>query len=198
MDSTAVDNTKAAGRPPTEHTEEETARALTTLAVNEGNIAKTARELEVTPYMLRKLRDANYALYEEAQKRIVEGIFDKTIIMTDKAADEIISRLEDPKTLADMKIKELGVMFGIGVDKVSVMTTVRGKFTDTQQAVDDLSKLTEEEMQDIIDAEYRELMAEEPTSDEDLSDTPKDKLSSRPGGVSTIGSLLHRGSSERT
>lgn len=189
----------AAGRPPTEHAEEEKSQALALLAANEGNVAKTARELDLTPYTLRKIRNANPALYKEACERIAAGIFDKTLVIADKYLGEIVRRSEDEDELKGAKTKELMVTAAIAIDKLNVMTTVRGKFGDTQKAADDLSELTEEEFQDIVDAEYEEITeAEEPTSDEDLSDTPKDKLSSRSSGVSTIGSLLHRGSSERT
>lgn len=187
-----------AGRPPTEHAEEEKAQAIARLAKNEGNVAKTAKELSLTPYMLRKIRDANRELYKEACERIAAGIFDKTLVIADKYLGEIVRRSEDEEELKKAKTKDLMVTAAIAIDKLNVMTTVRGKFGNTQKAADDLSELTEEEMQDIIDAEYKEITeAEEPTSDEDLSGTPKDKFPSRPSGVSTIGTLLHRSGGKR-
>jgi len=176
---------------------EDQAQALALLAHNEGNVAKTSKELEMTPYMLRKIRDANRELYQETRKRLAEALEDKVSIIANEYANEILRRVQDEETLKGMKIKELAVTMGIAVDKLNVMTTVRGKFGETQKAADDLSKLTDEELQDIVDAEFREIKAGEPESDEDLSGTPKDKLLTRSGGVSTVGSLLHRSGSKR-
>lgn len=175
--------------------EEEKAEVLALLAKNEGNIAKTSRELDVTPYMLRKLRDTNLELYQEARKRMAEALEDKVYVIANKYANEILRRVEDEEALKGMKIKELAVTMGIAVDKLNVMATVRGKFGETQKAAEGLSGLTEEEFQNIVDAEYRDITAEEPKADEDLSGTPKDELPVRPKRVSTIGSFLHRSDS---
>lgn len=167
---------------------EKDAKALVLLAQNEGNVAKTAKELHVTAYQLRRLRDANLELYEAAQKRIIEGIFDKVIVMTDMYLSEIIRRGENPEELDGIKIKELGVMAGIGVDKINVMTTVRAKFGGVQKAADSFGKMTDEEIADAIDGDFT---IEEPKANEGMSNTPKDGLSDRPKRVSPLRSILH-------
>lgn len=169
---------------------EDSAQAIALLAENEGNVAQTAKELEITPYMLRKVRDTNIELYREVCQRIAAGVFDKTLYIADKYLDEIARRADDD-LFEGVKTKELMVTAAIAIDKLNVMTTVRGKFGEAQKTADDISKLSEEELQQAIDAEFRELSAEEPKAkDASVPDTPEDKLLAKPSGVSTFGSLL--------
>jgi hypothetical protein len=188
-----------AGRSPAQYTPEETATALTTLAGNEGNLTATEKELkaqgwDISVYKLRRLRDAYPQVYELARSRLIDDLYDKTLIMTNRYADEIIRRLDDPDTLAAMKTVKLATVYGIGIDKLNVMTTVRSKSGETQKAAKKLEGLTEDDLQKAIDAEFKEIKAEEPIDDEDMSGTSEDKLPIRPGGVPSIGSFLHRSS----
>jgi len=192
-----AEETRPVGRPTTEHTQEEKANAIALLAKNEGNVVKTAKELEITPYMLRKLRDSYPQLYEAARRRMAEDLYDKVNIMAHRYADEILNRIEDEEALEGMKIKELAVVMGIAVDKINVMATVRSKFGEAQKSADSFTLLSEEDLQKAVDAEFRELKAGEPTDDEDMSDTPKHEFPTRPSGVSAIGSLLHSSGGKR-
>ena len=193
------------GRPTVEHTPDEKANAIALLAKNEGNLSKTAKELDITPYMLRKLRDSYPQLYEAARRRMAEDLYDKVNIMAHKYADEILNRIEDEESLGGMKIKELAVVMGIAVDKINVMATVRSKFGDAQKSVDSFTQLSEEDLQKAVDAEFKVLSdnkaeeptVREPTTDEDMSDTPKHEFPARSSGVSAIGSLLHSGGGKK-
>lgn len=182
----------------TEQATEETAQSLALLAANEDNIAKTARELKITPYQLRKLRQKFPETYEAARRLLVNDIYDKTIVATNLYADELVRRIEDEETLDKMSVKEVAVTFGILVDKTNVMTTVRGKFGDAQKQAEGFGSLTEEELQEAIDADFEVLSetpeAEEPTNDESVLDTPTDELPVRPSGVPATGPVLHSGS----
>lgn len=173
-------------------TQEQHAQALITLAQNEGNLAKSAKELDITPYHLRKIRDANPQAYEAIRKRFVEGLFDKAIIMADKYGDELLRRIENPEQLAKMKAKEIATVFGIMVDKINVMSTVRGRFGESQRAAEGYSELPDEELAAILEGEFREI-SDEAESDEDMSDTPEDELHAEKRRVSPIGAVLHRG-----
>lgn len=171
----------------------EDAQAIALLAENEGNVAQTARELDITPYMLRKLRDTNLELYREARKRMAEALEDKVYVIASKYADEILRRVKDEEALKGMKIKDLAVTMGIAVDKLRVMATVHSQFGEAQKAADGISGLSEEDFLKVVDAEFRELSAEElEAKDESVPDTPEDELLARPSGVPTFGSLLHR------
>lgn len=182
---------------PIEFTNEQKAQALAVLAEKEGNLAEAAKELNLTPYILKKLRNAYPDLYEAARKQMVDDLYDKTIVMANRYADEILNRLDDPETLAGMKTEKLAVVYGISVDKTGVMTAVRSKFGDAQKKADDYGHYTDEEMKKAIEGEFRMLPktpeAEEPTDNESVSGTPKDKFPIRPRRVPAVGDFLHRG-----
>ena len=180
------------GPKPKEFSNEEKAQALAVLAEKEGNLKEAAKELNLTPYILKKLRNAYPELYEAARKQMVDDLYDKTIVMANRYADEILNRLDDPETLAGMKTEKLAVVYGISVDKTGVMTHIRSKFGEAQKKAEDFSQYTDEEMQKAIEGEFKEIQAEEPTDDESMSGPPKDKLPIRPSSVPTLGSFLHR------
>lgn len=169
-------------------------QALALLAVNEGNIAATARKLDITPYKLRRIRDANPDLYREVQKQVMEDVLDTTLLTAQACLDEVYRRVTEGDELKDLKTKELMVTGAIAIDKVNVMTSVQSKFSGAQQTAGGYSDLTEEELIQVIDAEYREI-SNEAATDEDLPDTSKDGLPDRPKRVSPIGAALHRGGS---
>lgn len=178
---------------PVEFSNEQKAQALAVLAEKEGNLTEAAKELNLTPYMLKKLRNAYPELYEAARKQMIDDLYDKTIVMANRYADEILNRLDDPETLAGMKTEKLAVVYGISVDKTGVMTAVRSKFGDAQKKADDYGHYTDEEMQKAIEGEFRMLpKAEEPPDNESVSGTPKDKLPIRPRSIPAVGSFLHR------
>ena len=179
---------------PAELSNEQKAQALAVLAQEEGNLAQASKQLDISAYQLKKLRNAYPELYEAARKQMVDDLHDKTIIMANRYADEILRRLDSPEELIGMKTEKLAVVYGIAVDKTNVMTHIRSKFGEAQKKAEDYSKFTDDEIQKAIDGEYRLLpQAEEPPDDESMSDTPKDKFPIRPRSVPAIGSFLHRG-----
>lgn len=168
---------------------EQTSTAIALLAQNEGNVAKTSRALGITAPRLRKLRDENLQLYEEARRRIAEGIFDKVLLTTDLYLEEILRRIEDPDELRGMKVKDMMVVVGIGVDKTNVLMAIKSKLGDVQKDADSYSDMNLEELQNAIDGEYRELTDESPAKepvDEGVPDTSEDGIPSRPRGVSAF------------
>lgn len=186
---------------PTEHiAQDEKAQALALLAINEGNLAQTSRETGLTPYKLRKLRDTNYELYETVRYRVAEGLLDKTLLITDVTLDEIHRRMTDPELIQDMKVKDLMVISAIGIDKINVMTVVRGKFGATRRATEEFEKMTEEEIMEAIEGEFEvisdEVAKEAKDTNEDMSDTPEDELHAKERRVPPAGPFLHRSSGE--
>ena len=182
---------RLAGRPSEPIVGEEKAKALALLAVNEGNLARTSRETGLTPYKLRRLRDTNLELYQETQRRIAEGLLDTTLLIGRAVLDEVHNRVTDPDKIEEMKLKDLMVVAGISIDKVNVMTNVRGKFGPAQRAAEDYTKLSDDEIAGIIDVEFRDVTADEGQANEDMPDTPKDELPFRSKRVSPLGTLLH-------
>lgn len=183
------------GPKPVEFTNEQKAQALAVLAQKEGNLAEAAKELQLSPYHLKKLRNSYPELYEVACKQMVDDLHDKTIIMANRYADEILRRLDSPEELQGMKTEKLAVVYGIAVDKTKITTYIRTKFGEAQKKAEDYGKFTDEEMQKAIEGEFRMLpKAEEPPDNESVPSTPKDELPIRPRRIPAVGSFLHRSS----
>jgi hypothetical protein len=182
------------GPKPREFSNEETAKALAVLASEDGNLTNAAKELDITPYMLKRLRDSYPELYEMARQRMVDDLYDKSIIMAERYSDEILRRLEDPEALAAMRTEKLAVVYGIAVDKVNVMTAVRSKFGQAQKQAQDFSKFSDKDIEKAVDAEFEEIKAEEPTDNESLPSSSEDELLIRPSSLPAFGAILHSSS----
>lgn len=123
------------------YSEAQIAKVLAQLAINNGNVAKTARETGITRYSIDKWSkdgvpggDVKSVRRKTTQKK--EGIADKLEILIHRAIDDAVNE----KTLDFGTFQQRMTATGIAIDK---MRLLRGQGDDAKRGMDDFLALTE-------------------------------------------------------
>lgn len=161
--------------------DDEKAAALAALAANKGNVLRTAKLLNIPATTITNwMNDAEFSKLGDEKKG---DLADELESVAWKLAGAIESKLKSAG------LRDVSVSLGIAVDKLQLLRNLPTNINRSENAGDDLSKLTDDDLaRRLAEARSRAALAGAPTGSSTDSGTGASRNGDGKAGVGTPGS----------